>query len=124
MTDMTNLSDVRGLVRVLRAEIARLDEEIIALTAQREERRIEKWEPHKAHEGTVTVHEIAVDGPPCLSCRYWRPITQVMQTHGEHGPIYDGVRLCQAPEMYHDFSCFKAKKGKAAATPLTERRTR
>jgi len=45
-------------------------------------------------------------GPPCRSCRYFEPQLNV-PPHG-----HNGFRLCQSPDQYSDFSCFKDPDGK------------
>ena len=56
-----------------------------------------KWEPWA----------IFNDGPPCRECKFWKP--QFKYFEGTN--ICDGIRFCQADEMFHDFSCFRERTG-------------
>ena len=47
-----------------------------------------------------------ITAPPCPHCRYWKPQRKYMMLD-TIGTIFDGVRLCQAADQYHDFSCFR-----------------
>lgn len=55
--------------------------------------------------------DIPQEGPPCarLNCFYWKPMFKYMRVNGTEIP--DGIACCQAPDMHHDFSCFKRSGG-------------
>ena len=42
--------------------------------------------------------------PPCRHCRSFAPQISFMNT--PEGQKQDGVVICHAGQMYHDFSCF------------------
>jgi hypothetical protein len=46
--------------------------------------------------------------PPCKDCKNWKPQREFRFIPGK-GQEYDGLRLCVAGDMYHDFSCFEEK---------------
>lgn len=55
-----------------------------------------KWEPWN----------IQSNGPPCRECRHWKPQFKYFPD-GTH----DGIRCCQAENMWPDFSCFTSRIG-------------
>ena len=66
-----------------------------------------EWEPWEK-DGLVKDLQIKdCIGPPCVHCRFWIPERNVRKT--TEGQKYDGVTLCHAGDMYHDFSCFRDK---------------
>lgn len=67
------------------------------------------WNPAREYQQEAEV--LPITAPPCQNCANWRPTRQ----HGSRGE-YLGVRLCQAEEMWVDFSCFTAKENQAEAT--------
>ena len=47
---------------------------------------------------------LPITNPPCNKCLHWRPEVTFRDDH--RGQVVDGVRLCHAKEMFHDFTCF------------------
>lgn len=69
-----------------------------------------EWLPWKEFEtppGVVKTDILDIAGPPCRGCVHWRPQRQYL--NDKKGPIFDGVKLCHAPDMFGDFSCYVAK---------------
>jgi hypothetical protein len=58
----------------------------------------EPWEKFKPAQDALPIPE-----PPCKACANWKPVRVF-----EHG-VYAGVRLCHAPEMHRDFSCWRPR---------------
>jgi hypothetical protein len=55
--------------------------------------------------------QIPLDGPPCLTCVFWRPqFKYVCLADGRE--IFDGIECCTAPEMSHDFSCYRCRENR------------
>lgn len=70
-----------------------------------------KWLPWSEAKGTpppATNQGEPITEPPCRLCRHFYP--QVTFINGEEGLTPDGVRLCHARTMHHDFSCFSEKR--------------
>jgi hypothetical protein len=64
-----------------------------------------EWNPHdKAKEQVGVLNLKGIKEPPCKGCKYFTPRIRT-NTRGE----YDGVSICSAEDMYHDFSCYKPK---------------
>jgi hypothetical protein len=61
------------------------------------------WEPWKTYATEPEL--LPIDGPPCRNCARWKPIRKFTGA-GE----FEGVVLCIAREMEHDFSCFRNRK--------------
>lgn len=59
------------------------------------------WNPNQFAQDA---EELPIKEPPCSRCQNWRPTRQ----HDSAGKFI-GIRLCQADEMFIDFSCFKAR---------------
>ena len=72
------------------------------------------WETYKADGSLLDIPEIVE--PPCKNCIHWRPqrVYEAQITPGR-GQYFEGVRLCHAPAMESDFSCFRPREEK----PLT-----
>lgn len=62
------------------------------------------FSPWTKYSGKAPVR-IEVDGPPCIECTQWDPRV-IMDGLGN----FNGVRLCMAKEMEHDFSCYIPKE--------------
>lgn len=45
-----------------------------------------------------------LENPPCKNCLHWRPEIKPSINY------FDGIALCHAEEMFHDFSCFRMKE--------------
>jgi hypothetical protein len=56
------------------------------------------WEPWEQNQ--IKLNKIK--RPPCEHCLYWEPVKRKTETDY-------GARLCHAPDMYSDFSCFQKK---------------
>lgn len=69
-----------------------------------------KWEPWNWYReewrssGQDEI-SISIGVPPCVRCRYWRPVAHGFTRDGHR--VFSGVRLCHAEEQFNDFSCFK-----------------
>lgn len=62
-----------------------------------------KFEPW--NEFTAPLPELPIAAPPCPGCRHWRPVP-LFTNQGKA----DGVRLCHALDMHHDFSCYRERE--------------
>jgi len=58
-----------------------------------------EWHPWDDFDIGMKVKE-----PPCKDCEHFEPTVENFP-----GGLYKGVRICQAAEMFPDFSCFKQK---------------
>ena len=65
-----------------------------------------KWQPWiDFDDGEVEI--LPISEPPCKECSRWLP-QRVYKLMGD-SIKFDGVELCHAPEMYPDYSCYRAK---------------
>ena len=65
-----------------------------------------EWRPHDIAKKEVDkLNLIDIKEPPCRWCNHFNPRIKT-NSRGE----YDGVSICSAPDMYHDFSCFESLK--------------
>lgn len=55
------------------------------------------WDEFKKNLDPLPIKE-----PPCKHCANFYPIAQ----YGTEG-VFQGVRVCHAEDMHHDFSCFR-----------------
>lgn len=62
------------------------------------------WQPWiKYREDQERIKEIKE--PPCKDCQMFRPLRK----YDKFGN-FDGIAICMASEMNHDFSCFVQKR--------------
>jgi hypothetical protein len=67
-----------------------------------------KWQPWEDYKTTIPAPKLPITAPPCPHCKCWNP--QPRYWPGYHGFVFNGVRLCHANEMEHDFSCFQRRE--------------
>jgi len=65
------------------------------------------WQPWIDYEKGVEPLDVA--GPPCAHCKFWKPQHMYMYI-ATVGNVFDGVRMCVAEEMEHDFSCYAERE--------------
>ena len=59
-----------------------------------------------------------IEEPPCRYCKHWTPQRKYRTVPGV-GVIYDGLMLCSAEDMYHDFSCYQSKQLRPQSSGVT-----
>jgi hypothetical protein len=79
------------------------------------------WEPWSTYRTSYitghkemrkyTAEELPIKEPPCSCCIFFSPHRKYMHNSRISGSTYlfDGVELCTAKDMHHDYSCFEAK---------------
>lgn len=72
---------------------------------------------HEAYDAPYSAEAEAevlpIAAPPCGGCAHWQPKRNWLHgtIPGAEGKVwYEGVRLCHAPDMFYDFSCFAPKE--------------
>jgi len=69
--------------------------------------RWEPWEDYKMEFEKDRGEILAIPGPPCRRCAFWKPQRQYQNRDG--GIYFDGLTLCHAGEMFGDFSCYRPR---------------
>lgn len=64
-----------------------------------------KYVIDKYKEDAPNINIPEISEPPCKFCSKFKP-----QRRFDSRGHFDGVRLCQSGDMYHDFSCYTAKE--------------
>gem|GEM_PF-6789832 len=65
------------------------------------------WTELKCEPPQATNDGKPITEPPCRQCKHWKP--EVTFHDGPSGQVAEGVRLCHAKDMHHDFSCFSLR---------------
>lgn len=53
--------------------------------------------------------DLDVPEPPCKNCHFFRPQAIFKRYGNSVGQTFDGIKMCWADDMEHDFSCWKPK---------------
>lgn len=71
------------------------------------------WHPwDEFNQDVFDCPELPITGPPCAGCKFWAPRRE-FSLDGK----FVGVRLCHAPDILHDFSCFRPREVKEKTPP-------
>ena len=62
----------------------------------------------RVHPIQVSVFEI-IKSPPCEACLFWYPVVEPDKYASWPKKREVALRFCHAPDMYSDFSCYRAK---------------